>query len=181
MYFSPILRVGALAISLILQTTSPALLDAPAAEAIILNEKDKMEMLWFARAIYSESKNREEQYLIAWVIRNRVESRHKGAESYQETVLARSQFSGLSSRDPQFRINVSLGFEDSGPGWDSAKSIAESVLTSGDTYRPIPAGVKHFYSPLAVTVPTWAEGEKPYLLTYNDDGKPSFAFYRDIK
>ena len=57
------------------------------------------ETLWLARAIFSETKRPEEQILVAWVIRNRVETGYRGnahmktwswirissAHSFQET------------------------------------------------------------------------------------------------
>ena len=43
--------------------------------------------LWLARAIYSETKLPHEQELVAWVVRNRVETAYRGRRSYRAVVL----------------------------------------------------------------------------------------------
>ncbi|MBI5004915.1 MAG: cell wall hydrolase, partial [Candidatus Lloydbacteria bacterium] len=63
--------------------------EAQAAPVAPLDEK---EILWLARGVYSEKKNEEEMRLIAWVIRNRVETKYRGT-TYQEVVTSDKQFS----------------------------------------------------------------------------------------
>ena len=56
-------------------------LSAPAPEVI------DTETLWLARCIYSETKRPAEQELVAWVLRNRVETGYRGQTTYESTVL----------------------------------------------------------------------------------------------
>src|SRR3990167_5555288 len=57
--------------------------------------REAKDILWLARILYSESKVREEQIIIAWVVRNRVESGFRGAQSYKDVAISPAQFSGL--------------------------------------------------------------------------------------
>ena len=63
------------------------------------------DVLWLARCIYSETKRAPEQELVAWVIRNRVETGYRGQRSYEGAVLDPYQFSafnpGTGSPTPQ--------------------------------------------------------------------------------
>ncbi len=154
---------------------------ADEATTVVDDIKTNEEMLWFARTLYSESKVPEEQLLVAWVIRNRVES-EQYPDTYKETVLQRGQFSGLHPSDKQYRINVSFTFEHTGPGWDSAVEIAHAVYTAPGILRPFPKTVRHFYSPQSVTVhPSWAVNEKPVHTIRNTETEQiRFAFYDSI-
>ena len=139
------------------------------------------EVLWLARALYSETKKPEEQALVAWVIRNRVES-PLYPDTYKEVVLQYGQFSGLNARDKQYNVNVSLGYGDTSSAWDSALSIARAVYFADPILRPLPAGVMHFYSPVSVVVtPKWAQGIEPSH-TVKDPATNTvrFAFYADV-
>jgi spore germination cell wall hydrolase CwlJ-like protein len=125
---------------------------------------------------------RKEQELVAWVIRNRVES-SKYPNTYQAVVLQPKQFSGLNSSDRQYSINTTLGFEDTAAGWDSAIAVANEVYFADGSVRPIAAGVTHFYSPGAVRVtPLWAQGETPsHTVSDLKTGSLRFAFYSNIR
>lgn len=139
------------------------------------------EILWFARTIYSETKTAEEQTLVAWVIRNRVESALY-PETYKEVVLQKGQFSGMHPSDAQYWTNVTLGFEDHSPSWDSAVSIAKAVYFADPILRPLPKTVMHFYSPVSVTrTPSWAEGLEPaHTVRDAKTNSVRFAFFADI-
>ncbi len=139
------------------------------------------EILWLARAIYSESKRAEEQILVAWVIRNRVESSFF-PDSYRDVVLQKGQFSGMHATDPQYWVNVSLDYDDESPAWDSALSIARAVYFADPVLRPLPATVMHFYSPISLThAPAWAEGLEPaHMVRDTDSDSVRFAFYADV-
>ncbi len=54
--------------------------------------------LWLARAIYSETKLPHEQELVAWVVRNRVETAYRGRRTYRAVVLDPYQFSAFQPR-----------------------------------------------------------------------------------
>ena len=139
------------------------------------------EILWLARTVYSETKKSEEQTLVAWVIRNRVESEYY-PDTYKEVVLEKGQFSGMHATDKQYAINTTLTFEDSNPAWDSAVSIARAVYHADPILRPIGTGVMHFYSPISmVGTPSWAQGMEP-AHTVRDSATDSvrFAFYSGV-
>ncbi len=144
-------------------------------------DKIDEEILWFARTIYSETKKADEQTLVAWVIRNRVESGIY-PETYKDVVLQRGQFSGMHATDKQYAINTSLGYGDSNPSWDSALSIARAVYFADPILRPLPAGVMHFYSPISVTrTPAWAADTEPaHIVRDPETNSVRFAFYADI-
>lgn len=139
------------------------------------------EILWFARTIYSETKKPEEQTLVAWVIRNRVES-PLYPSSYKDVVLQRGQFSGMHATDKQYTINVSLGYGDTSDSWDGALSIARAVYFADPVLRPIGKNVTHFYSPVSVGyTPTWAKGITPaHVVRDSSSNSVRFAFYADI-
>lgn len=139
------------------------------------------EVLWFARAIYSETKVASEQALVAWVIRNRVES-DKYPDTYKEVVLQSGQFSGFSPRDRQYHTNMTMTFEDSSPSWDTAVAIAQAVYTAPSALRPLSEDVMHFYSPISVAAtPSWAAGrEADHVVRDVKTDGVRFAFYSDI-
>lgn len=137
------------------------------------------EILWFARTIYSETKKSEEQTLVAWVIRNRVESGLYGGDTYEEVVLARGQFSGMHATDKQYAINISMNYGDTSPSWDSALSIARSVYYADADLNPLSSEVMHFYSPISViNTPSWAVGLEPaHTVADPVTSRIRFAFY----
>lgn len=121
-----------------------------------------MRSSWFRRTIYSETKKASEQELVAWVIRNRVESGAYGGDSYEDVVLARGQFSGMHATDERIPTNISMSYQDSSPSWDSAVSIARSVYYADADLNPLSSDVMHFYSPISVmNTPSWAVGLEP--------------------
>jgi|GEM_PF-3011419 spore germination cell wall hydrolase CwlJ-like protein len=154
-------------------------LEGEAEKTITINADE--EILWFARAIYSETKIASEQKLVAWVIRNRVES-DKYPNSYRDVVLQSGQFSGFSISDRQYHINTSMTFEDSSPSWDSAVAIAREVYTAPEALRPLSKTVMHFYSPISVSrTPLWAQGRvAEHIVRDNKTEGIRFAFYADI-
>lgn len=139
------------------------------------------EILWFARTLYSETKKPEEQILVAWVIRNRVESEYY-PDTYKEVVLQRGQFSGMHATDKQYHINTTLTFEDSSESWDSAVSIAKAVYSADPILRPIGKDVTHFYSPISmVGTPSWAQSVEPaHMVRDTKTNDVRFAFYSGI-
>jgi len=144
--------------------------------------RERQEVLWLARALYSETKLKEEQVLIAWVIRNRMES-EKYPGTYREVVLQRNQFSGLNPSDKQYYTNIARTYGESGPGWDSALAVADAVYHASGVLRPIPETVTHFYSPHAVSrTPSWAADTKAsHVVRDSEDKSIRFAFYDGVK
>jgi hypothetical protein len=152
-----------------------------ASTGMVEAERIDEEILWFARTVYSETKKPEEQTLVAWVIRNRVESEYY-PNTYKEVVLQKGQFSGMHATDKQYHINTTLTFEDSNPTWDSAVSIARAVYSADPILRPIGKGVMHFYSPISmVGSPSWAQGIEPaHTVRDSSTNAVRFAFYSGI-
>lgn len=140
------------------------------------------EILWLARAVYSETKDAHEQKLVAWVIRNRVEAGFRGL-TYEEVVLASNQFSGLNPLDPQYAINISRDYGDAGEAWLSALALASQVYSAPASERLVPKEVLHFYSPISARrEPLWASGREPvHLIKDENSGYTRFAFYDGIK
>lgn len=149
-----------------------------------LSSQESQDILWLARILYSESKVREEQIVIAWVVRNRVDSGFRGADSIKDVAMSPSQFSGLWPSDAQYRLNITRSYETKGDkAWDQALGIAAAVYFADDSIRPISEKVLHFYSPMSVLRdPSWAVGKKPAMvLRDSDTGNVRFAFYDSVR
>lgn len=169
-------------VGLQLEPIRAATLKANAPLKGLVLSKDEQEILWLARLVYSETKRPEEQVLVAWVVRNRVESNYKG-QSYKDVALHDSQFSGLNSFDRQYQRNITMGYDDKGEAWTSALSVAKAVYSADEVLNPFPKTVRHFYSPVSVSKkPTWARNEEP--ITVIKDSKNDsvrFAFYDSVR
>ena len=129
---------------------SPALIDA--------------ETLWLARCIFSETKRPEEQELVAWVIRNRVETGYRGQHSYRDVVLDPYQFSAFNPGTRTRLFYSKLGPYSKTPGWRRAMALAYSVRHADSTFRPFPHKTRHFYSERSMVggaEPDWAKGIHP--------------------
>lgn len=137
------------------------------------------EILWFARAVYSESEFTSEQRYIAWAIRSRVESSNY-PDTYKEVVLQPHQFSGLNNYDQWYDINISRDYGVGDNVWESALRVAEEVYDAPNNERLLPEGTTHFYSPVAVRkTPKWAIGKNPVETLPGRLGT-RFAFYNDV-
>lgn len=124
-------------------------------------EKIDSETLWLARAIYSETKRPEEMELVAWVVRNRVETRYRGKTSYQAAVLDPFQFRAFNPGDRKRTFYSGLTTKSKAPGFDNALRIAYSVKNADPSYRPFSKSTRHFYSErsmVGVKHPNWAAG-----------------------
>lgn len=124
-------------------------------------EKIDNETLWLARVIYSETKRPEEMELVAWVVRNRVETRYRGKSTYQSAVLDPYQFSAFNPGDRKRTYYSRLTPQSSAKGFDNALRIAYSVRKADSSYRPFNKTTRHFYSEqsmVGVKHPVWAKG-----------------------
>lgn len=123
------------------------------------------ETLWLARCIYSETKRPEEQELVAWVVRNRVETGYRGKRSYRDVVLDPYQFSAFNPNSRKASHYKSLGVNSSATGWQHALNIAYHVRFADSALRPFPDETRHFYSERSMPShdrhPDWAEGLEP--------------------
>jgi hypothetical protein len=102
--------------------------------------------LWLARAIYSETKLPHEQELVAWVVRNRVETGYRGKSTYRSVVLDPYQFSAFNPNAEGRSFYMSLTPSTELPGWQQALSIAHFVRRADSQYRPFSINTRHFFS-----------------------------------
>ena len=122
------------------------------------------DVLWTARCIYSETKRPEEQELVAWVIRNRVETGYRGKSTYEGVVLDRYQFSAFNPGSSKRRLYTSLTPDSDAAGWQKALEIAHEVVHAPAELRPFDERTRHFYSERSMRggrTPAWARGKTP--------------------
>ncbi len=172
----------------VLAETLPAVNAAPLTQEVSValppfaDADMKDDVLWLARAVYSETKRPEEQELVAWVIRNRVETGYRGAGSYREAVVDPWQFSAFNANSPKRRYYSALGFDSQARGWQTALFIAYDVLSAPAYERPFPVKTRHFYSERSMVgrvKPVWADGKRPVSLSRKVDPR-RFRFYSGV-
>lgn len=147
----------------------------------VMTATDKREILWLARILYSETKRAHEQRLVAWVVRNRVDTGYTG-RTYERVANHSAQFSGLQPFDPRYEHNMSRWWESSGESWKSALAIAKEVYFAPESERPFSVTTRHFYSPVAVSKPAWAKGrEAVRVVRGTRHTQPRFAFYAQVR
>jgi hypothetical protein len=148
----------------------------------VMTAQDKQEILWLARIIYSETKRPNEQRLIAWVVRNRVDTGYTG-RTYESVANHASQFSGLHPYDSRYEHNMSRFWASQGKSWRSALRIAKSVYFAPESERPFAKTTRHFYSPISVyDKPAWAYGrEAVRVIESRRHPEPRFAFYSRVR
>lgn len=125
------------------------------------------ETLWLARVIFSETKQPHEQELIAWVVRNRVETAYRGQTSYEGVVRDPYQFSAFNPASPVRAFYSTLGPKSRVPGWQTALAIASHVRHAAAWHRPFPLATRHFYSErsmVGASHPEWASGKRPVAI-----------------
>jgi len=141
------------------------------------------ETLWLARAIFSETKRPQEQILVAWVIRNRVETRFRGKRTYEAVVLDPYQFSAFLSGSEK-SYYVSLDALSDIPGWQRTLHIAHGIRNVHSAYRPFPETTRHFFSERSMADeehPVWVEGHFPVeFTTVPQIDQRRFRFYEGI-
>lgn len=122
------------------------------------------DVLWLARCIYSETKQAHEQTLVAWVVRNRVETGYRGQHTYQDVVLDPYQFSAFNPGNPKRTMFVALTPVSDAQGWEQALRAAHEVYYAPAGDRPFAQDTRHFYSERSMPgrrAPRWATGETP--------------------
>lgn len=121
------------------------------------------EVVWLARCLYSESDRADEQRLVAWVVRNRVETGFRGT-TYRSVVLEPRQFSAFNRPTPRRRYLLGLDAGSGAPAWRSALAVALDVYRAPADTRPFEQTTRHFYSPVSMpggAVPHWAADVAP--------------------
>ena len=123
------------------------------------------ETLWLARCIFSETKRPHEQELVAWVVRNRVETQYRGKSTYRDVVLDPMQFSAFNEGSRKREYYMGLGPDAKVTGWQTALRIAHDVRWSdAEQWRPFSHSTRHFYSEQSMVDaqhPDWASGYNP--------------------
>src|SRR3989344_1812815 len=133
------------------------------------------EILWLDRVLYSETKVKEEQIMVAWVVRNRVETGYRGENTYEAVARDPKQFSGIKSVSK-------LEYSDTDRKiWMDTINIARAVYFADASLRPIAKSVRHFYSPeVVVRDPNWAKSKTPAIVLRDSKGSVQFAFYDNV-
>jgi hypothetical protein len=152
--------------------------EAPAFAADAVSE----DALWLARVIYSETKRPDEQELVAWVVRNRVETAYRGNGTYRAVVLDPWQFSAFNRNAPKRAHYTGLNAESRAAGWQTALAIAAEVVEAPAYERPFARDTRHFYSERSMvgrSAPAWANGKRPVALDREVDPR-RFRFFRAI-
>ncbi len=142
------------------------------------------EALWLARCIYSETKRAEEQELVAWAVRNRVETSYRGEGTYKSVVLDPYQFSAFNHGSRKRAHYMGLTASDNASGWQLALAIADRVIDAPAEARPFPITTRHYYSPRSMAgggSPAWSNG-KDTVRSDRDYGVDSnrFRFYAGV-
>ena len=140
------------------------------------------DILWLARVIYSETKQPHEQELVAWVVRNRVETEYRGRDTYKGVVLDPYQFSAFISGTKTSKFYGSLTPESNWPGWQKALEIAEDVAQADADARPFVKTTRHFYSEQSMKggrTPAWAKKLQPVKLAQHVDVR-RFRFFAGV-
>ncbi|HET6567810.1 MAG TPA: hypothetical protein VFG50_07590 [Rhodothermales bacterium] len=140
------------------------------------------EVLWLARCIISEADRPNEQRLVAWVVRNRVETGYRGTD-YRDVVLEAKQFSAFNR--PSARREEILAFNQNSTDahWRQALGIALDVYQASPAERPFPVTTRHFYSPVSMPygrVPDWAYTGVPVDLSAYDIDPNRFKFFDNV-
>ncbi len=142
------------------------------------------ETLWLARCIYSETKRPVEQELVAWVLRNRVETGYRGATSYKSAVTLPYQFSAFNPDSRVRRYYAGLEATSKAPGFQRALAIAHSVRLAPASRRPFVNTTRHFFSQQSMVgrqFPVWSAGKSPVDPSRPDAIDPArFRFYADV-
>ena len=140
------------------------------------------DILWLARVIYSETKKPHEQELVAWVVRNRVETEYRGRDTYKGVVLDPWQFSAFNVNSPKRRHYMSLTAASQAPGFQRALAIATDVAQADADARPFEKTTRHFYSEISMVggrTPAWAKKLQPVKLAQHVDAR-RFRFFADV-
>lgn len=140
------------------------------------------EVLWLARCIYSESNKAHEQEYIAWVVRNRVETRYRG-ENYREVILEPLQFSLFNTNSARRNYILGLNQNANSKPWVSALNIALKIYQASPEDRPFSQKTRHFYSPISMKngkTPAWAKNAEPLDSAAFDIDPERFLFFEEI-
>ena len=155
-----------------------------AREVILADRKKQREaLLWLARCIFSESSEAHEQELVAWVVRNRVETEYRGRSTYRHVVLDPFQFSAFNPDALNRSHYMTLDETHRSPGWHKALTIAGKVLLADEEARPFPITTRHFYSERSLAdslQPAWSLEQTPISLAHHRVDERRFRFFDGV-
>lgn len=160
----------------------PAVEAPSAAESAPIERAVTDDVLWLARVIYSETKRPYEQELVAWTVRNRVETAYRGNSTYQSVVLDPWQFSAFNRNAPKRAHYTGLNATSQAAGWATAIQIAQDVIEAPAYERPFVQTTRHFYSERSMvgrSQPAWANGKRPVDVGQHIDPR-RFRFFANI-
>ncbi|PEN14665.1 hypothetical protein CRI94_04905 [Longibacter salinarum] len=132
--------------------------------------------LWLARCIYSETKIPHEQELVAWVVRNRVETEYRGRSDYKDVVLDPYQFSAFNPNSQKRSFYMNLTPETQLPGWQRALTIAHYVRRADPAYRPFSIKTRHFFSEISMP-----NNQFPYWVQQREHVSPGWNYTVDSR
>lgn len=139
------------------------------------------ETLWLARCIYSETQVAQEMLLVAWVVRNRVETGYRGQRTYKGVVLDPQQFSAFNPGNPKRDFFSTLTWESEAHNWQRALHLAWYVRHARSSERPFSRRTRHFFSEVSMpdaSQPDWAIGKEALDIANVDAAR--FRFYSGV-
>lgn len=143
----------------------------------------KEDVLWLARVIYSETKRTDEQELVAWTVRNRVETQYRGKATYERVALDPWQYSAFNRNSPKRHHYSTLSATSTARGFQGALRVAHEVYYADASERPFAQTTRHFYSERSMVggeTPAWAVGKQPVQLADYDIDPRRFRFFAAI-
>lgn len=141
------------------------------------------DVLWLARVIYSETKRPYEQELVAWTVRNRVETGYRSKSTYERVALDPWQYSAFNRNSPKRQHYSTLTATSTAAGFQDALRVAHEVYHADESERPFVKTTRHFYSERSMVggrTPAWAVGKKPVELASHNIDPRRFRFYAAI-
>ena len=141
------------------------------------------DVLWLARVIYSETKRNDEQELVAWTVRNRVETGYRGKSTYERVALDPLQYSAFNADSPKRHHYATLAATSTAKGFQSALRVAHEVYYADERARPFAKTTRHFYSERSMAggkTPAWAVGKRPVTFVDRVVDPRRFRFYAAI-
>ena len=130
--------------------------------AVINAALSNPEVLWTARALYSETRRDHEMWYLGWVIRNRVEVNFGGKDTYKTVILDDKQFSAFNDGYPfrKFYMTLQPNAAEYRPIWFDAMKAAKRVIEADENRRPFSKSVLFYYSKISMEdgkPPRWAK------------------------
>lgn len=144
---------------------------------VILEAQKREEIVWMARALYSETKRPHEMWHVGWVIRNRFESGFRSGGTYRSVILHPKQFSAFNRGSPMRSYYLRLEPKDvaKAPRWHDALATAKRVIDSPRSFRPFPADTFHFYSRRSMSgEPYWKKDLAPVKIASIENDRFNF-------